>query len=299
MDIQTTIQPLVDKLQSWVEGAIALLPNLAVAVVIVLVFAGLARVAKKLATRLAEQMGANVAITRLMATIFQYAVIIGGFLVALGIVGLQKTVVSLLAGAGVIGLAVGFAFQDLAANFIAGVAMGFRKPFEIGDVIDTGDYSGSVVAINLRNTIIRAFDGQRIIIPNKEVFENALINYTANGERRVEVEVGVGYQTDLEMATEVAREAVEQLDLRAQDSDVQILAHEFGGSSIDFKVRFWIAYPDQSFPSAQHQAVLAIKKAFDQNEIDIPFPIRTLDFSGVDRAFQPVVLDRDMAEAAA
>ena len=299
MDIQASLEPLVDKLQGWLEGAIALLPNLLVAMLVLAVFVAVAGIAKKVATRVSESMGANVAITRLMATIFKYAVIAAGFLVALGVVGLQKTVVSLLAGAGVLGLAVGFAFQDLAANFIAGIAMGFRKPFDIGDVIRTSSYFGEVMAINLRNTVIRDFDGQRIIIPNREVFENALINYSANGERRVEVEVGVGYDEDLESATRIAREAIESLDARAQDSTVQVIAHEFGGSSINFKIRFWIDYPDQSYPAAQHDAVVAIKKAFDAHEIGIPFPIRTLDLSGVDKHFHPLMVDREVVEAVA
>lgn len=292
MDVQASLQPLIEKLQSWLEGAIAILPNMVVAVGVIALFVVLASVGRRITTRLAEQTDASVAITRLLSTIVQYSIVIAGFLVALGIVGLQKAVVSILAGAGVAGLAIGFAFQDLAANFIAGIAMGFRKPFAIGDIVRTNDFYGRVGDINMRNTVLRTFDGERVIIPNKDVFENPLINYNTNGTRRVEVDVGVGYDTDLEQATEIAREAAEALDFRAADTDVQVVSHEFGGSSINFKVRFWIDYPETNFVVARHQGVLAIKRAFDAADIEIPFPIRTLDLSAVADRFQPVVMQR-------
>lgn len=278
MDLQATLDPLVEKLDSWLDGAIAMLPNLTVALITLAIIVFLSRVARRVTANVGMRLGTNEAIRRLLSTIVQYTVILGGFVIALGILGLQKAVVSILAGAGVAGLAIGFAFQDLAANFIAGIAMGIRQPFQIGDMIKTADFQGHVETINLRNTILRLLDGRRVIVPNRMVFENPLINYHAHGSRRVEFGVGVAYGTPLDEATSVAREAIESLDIRDPDHDVQIVAHGFGGSSIDFLVRFWIPFPANDFFRAQHEGILAIKRAFDEHDISIPFPIRTLDF---------------------
>ncbi len=280
MDIQNLWQLITEKLTGWLETAVAGLPNFVVAVVVVVAFAILAGWASKLTARLADRVSETKAITRLAGTIVKYGVIAVGLVVALGVLGLQKTVFSLLAGAGVVGLAIGFAFQDLAANFIAGIVMGIRKPFEIGDVVQTIDFTGTVKEINLRNTLIETFDGQLVLIPNRKVFENPLTNYSRLGTRRVDLEVGVGYDTNLAEATKVAKRAIESLDFLAPDKSVDVVAKAFGGSSIDFSVRYWIEYPgDISYPAAIHEGVLAIKRAFDEHEIDIPFPIRTLDFS--------------------
>ncbi len=280
MDVQGFSQLILEKLTGWAETAIAGLPNFVVALAVALVFALLARWVSKLTGRVAEQVSETQAITRLAAAVVKYAVIGIGLVIALGILGLQKTVLSLLAGAGVVGLAIGFAFQDLAANFIAGIVMGIRKPFEIGDVVQTTDYMGTVKEINLRNTLIETFDGQLVLIPNRQVFENPLTNFSRLGTRRVDLEVGVGYDTELAKAATVAKQAIESLDFLAPDKDVDVVAKEFGGSSINFSVRYWIPYPgDVPYPAAVHEGVLAIKRVFDDHEIDIPFPIRTLDFS--------------------
>ena len=117
------------------------------------------------------------------------------------------------------------------------------------------------------------------MIPNADVYKNPIINYTFSGKHRVDVDVGVSYSDDLEKAKSVAIEAVEGLEVRDGSRDVQLFYNEFGGSSINFTVRFWIDYRRQvEFHQARSDAIMAIKKAFDENDITIPFPIRTLDF---------------------
>lgn len=118
------------------------------------------------------------------------------------------------------------------------------------------------------------------MIPNKEVFEKPLVNYSMSAKRRIDIEVGVTYETDLEKAVEVATGAIEELDFLLEGEPVEVLARGFGGSSIDFSVRYWIDVEGEvAYPRARHAGVLAIKRAFDANGIEIPFPIRTLDLS--------------------
>ncbi len=133
--------------------------------------------------------------------------------------------------------------------------------------------------MNLRNTIIRTPEGQIVYIPNKSVFENPLENFTSSGVRRVDLSCGVSYGDDLEKAREVAIEAVKGLENYNEDKGIDFYYEEFGGSSINFNIHFWVNFrrnPD--YLSARSEAIIAITKAFDENDIMIPFPIRTLDF---------------------
>jgi small conductance mechanosensitive channel len=193
---------------------------------------------------------------------------------------LEKTVTSLLAGVGLIGLALGFAFQDTASNFISGVFLSARRPFQFGDIVKTTDYFGRVKHLNLRNTIIETFKGQEILIPNKDVFQNPIENFTKKGLRLVDASCGVSYGDDLELSRKIAIEAVVKLDSIRDKENISLLFNEFSDSSINFNIRFWIKFGEtnSTFLHAQSEAIIAIKKAFGKNDIDIPFPTRTLDF---------------------
>ncbi|XYI03508.1 mechanosensitive ion channel family protein [Sorangium sp. So ce1128] len=136
---------------------------------------------------------------------------------AFSILNLEKAATSLLAGAGIVGLALGFAFQDLAANFIAGVYLAVRFPFREGDLIETNDTLGIAERIRIRSTTIRTLEGQAVMIPNKEIFTTKLINDSETGARRVDLSVGVSYGDDLDKVRRVALDAARQV--RARDTD--------------------------------------------------------------------------------
>lgn len=214
-----------------------------------------------------------------MASIFKVIVLCVGLFIALDFMGLKGTVTSLLAGAGIVGLAIGFAFQDMTENLIAGIAMGIRKPFKAGDVIETDDVFGSVHSINLRNTLIESFYGQLILVPNKVLFRNVLKNYTTLGVRRIEVPVGISYGDDIEKAKEVIVDKINEFDFVIRKDETAVYAEGFGDSSINLLVWFWIKYPGEpDFMTVRHKGVVAVKQALDAADISIPFPIRTLDF---------------------
>jgi small conductance mechanosensitive channel len=206
----------------------------------------------------------------------------GGTFIALGVLQLDKTVTSLIAGAGVLTLVAGLAFQDLASNFIAGLLLQLRQPFRTGALIKTNDYFGIVEHINLRATVMRTHTGQRVYIPNKDVFNHPIENFSALGRRRVDIKVGVSYGDDLARAGDIAVAAVEGVPGREPDQPVELFYEGFGDSSINFVVRFWIPFSrEPEYLEARSQAVMRIKQAFDAQDVTIPFPIRTLDFSRV------------------
>lgn len=267
------------KLETWLSTTIEMLPNLALALLVLVVFYVIGKMLRKFVRTLLEKATTNKTVIDLAETVMSVLIIGIGVFFALSILNLDGTVTSLLAGAGIIGLALGFAFQDIAANFISGLLLSIRHPFGIGDIIESNDYFGTVQKLNLRNTIIKTPQGQIVYIPNKVVYENPFTNYTKNRERRIDLECGISYGDDLEKVKKVATEAIESIEKRNKNRKVEFFFKEFGGSSINFVVRFWVDFrsnPDYWEP--QSEAIIALKKAFDENDIMIPFPIRTLDF---------------------
>lgn len=276
--LEEAADQVAEKLGAWLEGGIAMLPNLAVAILLVLAFALAGRILGRGAHRAAVRAG-NDQLAALASVAVRVGVTLVGLFVALGVLQLEKTVTSLLAGVGVAGIALGFAFQDIAANFMSGTIMAVRRPFVNGDWVQTHDCFGVVEEVSLRATVVRLWTGEDVIIPNKEVLANPITNYTRHGKRRIDVDVGVDYDSDLETARRVALEALEALEGRDESRPVEFYYRGFGASSIDFSARFWIDLRGGglSWLEAQSRGVMAVKAAFDAHGITIPFPIRTLD----------------------
>lgn len=273
------LEDVFEKLVGWLEGFVVMLPNLLVALLVV-VFAWLAsKWASRAIERLLMRITSNRPISGLMGTVGRLAVILIGVFFALGLLNLEKTVTSLLAGVGVIGLALGFAFQDIAANFMSGLMMALNRPFRVDDQVEIAGHFGRIKSVELRATSIETLDGLSLLIPNKDVFQNPIINYTRTPARRLEIAVGTGYADDMEKVEEVVREAVQDLPGRDTSKDVEVLFEEFGGSSINSSVLVWLESSDQmSYRKARSAGLKAIKKAIDDAGLNIPFPIRTLDF---------------------
>lgn len=278
-EVSEAFQPVVDKLNSWGETLIAMLPNIAVAIVVLVVFWLLGRLARGIVQRALQRTSTRSAVARLMGTVTALVSILVGLFIALGVLQLDRTVTSLLAGAGVVGLVLGFALQDLAANLLAGTMISVRRTYREGDMIESSDYFGRVLEINLRTTRLETPEGQLVLLPNRTVFESPLVNYSWKGTRRVDLAVGVSYGDDLDKAREVALEAVRQVEGRMEDRDPELFFEEFGSSSINFVVRFWVPFQQQTdYLAPRSEALMRIKRAFDEQGLTIPFPIRTLDF---------------------
>lgn len=279
MEIKAPIEKILDKLMLWYEAFIEMLPNMAVALLLLILFFILAKVGRRIFIKLFEVSTDNKALENLFATIIYYAILGLGFFIILGVLKLQTAVTSLLAGVGVLGLALGFAFQDIAANFVSGIILAFRKPYDIGHIVEVNGIMGKVVRTNLRVLVVQTFQGQEIYVPNKDVLSSAICNYSILGQRRIDLAVGISYGDDLKKVEKLVRDAILGIEGVIREEDLIFDYYEFGSSSINFKIRFWIEYPNQpGFLQMQHKAIMVIKEVFDANDITIPFPIRTLDF---------------------
>ena len=167
---------LAKKFTGWLSSGIEMLPNLVAALLIVITFYLIGWVVRRVINRTLSRITNNRAVVGLIETVVGVAIVITGIFIALGILKLDGTVTSLLAGVGVIGLALGFAFQDIAANFMSGVILSIQHPYGIDDLIECKDFYGYVHDINLRATIIRTMQGQLVHVPNKEILSSPLTN---------------------------------------------------------------------------------------------------------------------------
>lgn len=279
MNMQEAYRLIQQKLIAWGEELVGLIPNLLLALALMGLFLLLAHVSRRLVRRLLQRLIDGPTLVSLAGSLTYVSILGLGLFVALSVLKLDKAVTSILAGAGIIGLALAFAFQDLAANFISGIFISLRRPLRVGDLIETDDTIGVVQSINLRDLILLNFQGQEVIIPNKDVFQRSVKNYTHSGMRRLDLEGGISYGDNLRKVQEVSLKALENLPGSDAQKSMGFYFTGFGDSSIDYLITIWLADTDQlSWLKARSEAVIRLKEAYDANNITIPFPIRTLDF---------------------
>jgi len=189
----------------------------------------------------------------------------GGFLSAFAVFG------------GAIALAVGFAAQDLLGNFVAGVFILKDKPFEVGDWIEWGGRSGRVEEIDLRVSRVRTFDNELITVPNGDLANNAVTNPVAYDTLRQKFVFGIGYDDDIERATDIIVEKAQAHAEILDDPGVSVRVVELGDSAVGLQSRWWIADPDRGdFVRVRSEYVTAVKEAFDDAGIDMPYVHRQL-----------------------
>ncbi len=268
-----------DKISNWIESFVAMLPNFIVAVLVVVAFYFISRLVVAFLSKTLYHFSHNVAVNKLIESLTQIAIMTIGLFVALGILDLDKTVTSLLAGVGIMGLALGFAFKDALANFISGIYITVKSTVNVGDIVKFQDYYGTIKAIGLRAIKMTTFQGQEVVIPNRLIFEEVYTHFTINGERRIDLNVGVSYGDDLQKVEDLTLAAIKKIDYLQKNKPIDLYYQEFGDSSINFIIRYWVVFNKQTdYLKALHDGIKNIKATYDENDITIPFPIRTLDF---------------------
>ena len=270
---------LIEKLQGWGESFILKLPNFVMAVLVFCIFWFIAKYVSKFVRNILMR-GVSQDSIRVIGgkTAFAITALIG-FFVALGIMDLDKVLTSVLAGAGVVGLAIGLALQGTLNNTFSGVILSFMPRLQLGDWVETNDYAGTVEDITLRNVTLRQADNNYVIVPNSSIVDSPFKNWSQTARSRVFVSCGVGYESDLEAVKKITLETIKAKFEQQGSEEVNFFYEGFGDSSINFIVRFWAPVTKRGdMLKAKDLAIIEIKKAFDANDINIPFPIRTLDF---------------------
>jgi small conductance mechanosensitive channel len=277
--IKEAWQLLAEKLIGWGEGLVLLLPNFVVALLLMVVVIIVSRFMRNVVRRILNQFISNIPIINFITSVVNFALLLLGFVLILSVLELDKAVTSVLAGAGVVGLAIGLAFQNPIRNTVSGFIMSYRDFYRTGDWVETNGYYGFIEKIGIRVTHLHLTSGELVVLPNDIIVTNSFKNISINGSRAVVIKIGVSYGDDLEKVEEVVRTTIEQYVEHIESKIPEVYFQEYGDSSINFMVRFWIdQVAEKHYLKVKSDAIKAIKKAFDQNDITIPFPIRTLDF---------------------
>lgn len=268
------LQQQLSPLEQLVNQIIAFIPKLVVAIIIFVVMLLLARWSYRLVRSALQKREVDPEVTLLLARITQISIIVLGTIWVLATVDFNVT--GFVAGLGIVGFTVGFALKDIAENFVAGVLLLLQQPFDIGDAIEAGGFSGTVINIEIRSTTIRTWDGLMVIVPNSAVYTNAITNYSKVDQRRINLDVGVGYESDLQKVDDLMVEVANGLSGVKEDPAPFVVFKEFGDSSINATLYFWIDTSEAAYFDTLDAATKGVKEAFDREGINIPFPIRTI-----------------------
>ncbi|QFI63760.1 mechanosensitive ion channel family protein [Qipengyuania flava] len=272
------IKTLRDQLQDMGEGFVESLPSLAIAIFIVFLTWIVARFGARISDMIVGRTELRASLKTLIDTLVKLGIWLAGLFIAAIVVMPGLTAASLLAGLGIGAVAIGFAFQDIFENFLAGVLIMLREKMRIGDVIECEGITGKVEHITLRETHVRKLSGELTVVPNSILFKSPVEILTDDSQRRHEVVVGVSYDTQLDRAAEVIRQAVEDVEDVLASKGIDIFAQEFNSSSVDFLVRWWAGSTPRDGWESKDKVVRAVKAALDEAGIEIPFPYVTHTF---------------------
>jgi small conductance mechanosensitive channel len=261
---------ITEILQQMLVDFLTILPALIAALVVFVVGLFLASLARRIVRQRLAKRTENTQPIALLSQLVYWLIVIAVGAISLQMVGFNVT--AFLAGLGVAGLTIGFALQDISKNFIAGILMLLQQPFEFGEFIEVGAYSGTVEGIDLRTTQIRTLDGKLVLIPNGEVMVSAITNFSEADKRRVDISTGVAYDSDPDAVRQTAIEAIKGIEGLLDEPAPVVLFENFGSTTMDLSLYFWIDTSATSVVSAKDAGLKAIKAAFEEAQIDMPLP---------------------------
>lgn len=275
--LESSYSKLTDKMSDWFDLLILNLPNFLIALIVFILAYWLSQNLQGWSNKYLKRVIKQPSIRDLVSNIASILTIILGLFLALSILNLDGTLKSLLAGAGVAGLAISLALQGTLSNTFSGLFIAIKDEVSVGDWVETNGFSGNVVEVNLRNTKVKEADNNIVVLPNKLILENPFKNYGLTSRIRASITCGVGYESDLSMVKKIATETIQNAYKPNSQEQVEFYYTEFGDSSINFLLRFWVDSKEKlTALQVKSEAIMKIKEAFDENDINIPFPIRTI-----------------------
>ena len=270
-EIDVNPASILEKIDSFVDGFIKLLPNIGLAIVVLVASYFISKWLGKFVKKTLEKRGRS-----------NFGEILGGFLrwtLLLVGIGMTMTIISpnlkfadLVAGLGVSSVAIGFAFKDILQNWMAGLLILMRQPFEIGDEISVNDITGVVNRIETRATIINRYDGQQVVIPNSQIYTMAVRVITSSEFIRSQYDIGVGYDQDYEKAQKVIKETLKGIEGINQDKGFDILPWDQADSWLNIRMRWWTESKRGTVVKVYSDVILKTQQAMNDAGIDLPFP---------------------------
>jgi small-conductance mechanosensitive channel len=247
------------------------LPSYLIAIIAFIATLFLSRVAKQWVKQSAKKRIEDPETQELVARIARWTVLVLGTLTALNqIPGIDVT--SLLTGLGILGFTIGFALQDIARNFIAGLLLLVRQPFSVGDAVEVAGHTGTVMDITTRDTVIKTADGVMEIIPNLDVYTNPIVNYSELPLRRRTVMIGLGYGEDVDRARAAFLNAIRSTEGVAEEPAPEMITEELGDSALTIAARFWVNQETHNLFAVHSKVVEALNSTAEREAIDLPYP---------------------------
>jgi small conductance mechanosensitive channel len=268
-DFEIDWQSLYEKLQTTgVEFGI----NIVTAIIIFFVGRMVARALTRGVRKLMKKQEVDQILETFVSNLLYWVLMAFVIIAAITEIGVKTT--SFIAVIGAAGLAVGLALQGSLSNFAAGVLIVLFRHYKVGDFIEAGGVSGSVVSVQILTTTLRTGDNKAVIIPNGNILKGTITNYSANDTRRIDMVFGVGYGDDLDKARATMKEVIDADERVLKEPACVIAVNELADSSVNFNVRPWVKTAD--YWAVRWDLTEAIKKRFDKDGISIPFPQRDL-----------------------
>jgi small conductance mechanosensitive channel len=205
------------------------------------------------------------------------AVTLAAFFISLSLLGIRLG--PAIGAIGIGGIAVALAAQTMLSDLIAAILLQIRRPFRRGDQIESNEHDGRVEEVNFRTVVLRSFDGQRVYLPASKVLNGPIVNYTVLGRRRSTLEIGLGYDTDLDDATGLLVDTLGRVEGVHRRPSPEVMVREFGESSITVELLYWHEPDNATTRRVRSAVVMAAKRALDDAGIEIPFPQRVLRFT--------------------
>lgn len=279
--MKETIDVFWHTMETWTNAFVMKLPNFIMASLVMFCFYFLARAFKKLVQNFLLHRIAQKSIQEITGKIVFIVVLFVGFFISLNILGLNKLLTSVLAGAGVLGLAIGLALQGTLSNTFGGLVLSFMNKIRINDYIETEEAKGFVTEISLRNVVLRQTDNNYVIIPNSKFVDHSFTNYSISNRSRIVVKCRVSLGTDLQKVEDLVIRIINENFEQKNGESIEFFFTEFDDYAINFMTRFWIdMIKIKQEHTARHLAIKLIQHHFDIEGICIPSPIRTINFEG-------------------
>ncbi len=264
---QLTPNVILETMKSWIPGLVALGYRLLAAGVILMIGVRLAKVVQKMMGKTFNRMEMEVSLKKFLLSAIYASICILAIFVAAEKFGISSgSIIALLGSAG---LALSLSLQNMLGNFAGGVALLLLKPFKVGDYIICGTEEGTVASIGLVYTTLNTMDNRMVILPNGSLSNNNLTNVTAQEKRRLEIKVGISYESDLKKAKEILEELFQNHPLVRKEEGILVFVDSLGNSAVLLGARGWVATGD--YWSVKWEMIEKIKLTFDEKGIQIPY----------------------------
>jgi small conductance mechanosensitive channel len=268
--------PAWQELRRMGRSIVRQLPIYGIALIILLVFLVLALIAARVTRRVLERRAANQLLLGVASKLVLFVVLLVGLYIALQVTGFDA--VTMLGGTGILGLVLGIAFRDIAENFLASLLLSVQQPFKTGDLIEVEGMQGYVQRVTARSTVIMAFNGNYIQVPNATIYKSTIRNLTANSKMRLDFQVGIGYDTKIAQAQEVGLAVLKEHPAVLQEPEPMILTEELAATSVNLRVYFWIDLAQHSSLRVKAAIMRLIVTRYQEEGISMPGELREVIF---------------------